>query len=307
MTQTLWSERISGVIAGELRRYREFRGMSAQQLADACTEEGMPIQRSVIANFENGRRSSISVAELLVFAHVLGIPPVSLICPAGYEGETEILPSRKVNSYQAAEWVSGNEDLEEERECGDDGTQVYYSVPICAYRQFMEEFNPAEHENDVIVEMEDEGKKKGIDLRAADARYSVALHAHNLARAALAEAQAVAAATSREDDQARVEDAQARAAKALEELHAATLEHHRALELERKLAVHLSTLQEYQQRGWDILRSIENAGLIAPPIPPGWEEIYSRPEKITRPMLRWLTLADSQDSGADENGSASDA
>jgi transcriptional regulator with XRE-family HTH domain len=107
MTQPEWSERLARSVARELRRFREARGMSAQQLADACASIGMPIQRSVIANFENGRRTSIGVAEVLVFAAALKIPPVLLISPAGSEPSFELLPGRHEEAYAAAMWIGG--------------------------------------------------------------------------------------------------------------------------------------------------------------------------------------------------------
>ncbi|MFH9728339.1 helix-turn-helix domain-containing protein [Streptomyces sp. NPDC017254] len=107
MTQQGWSERYTKVVAAELRRHRELRGMSAQELADVCAEIGAPIQRSVIANLENGRRASVGIAEVMAFAAALKIPPVSLIMPLGYESKVEILPGVSKDPYAAAYWMMG--------------------------------------------------------------------------------------------------------------------------------------------------------------------------------------------------------
>ncbi|MDV5147214.1 helix-turn-helix transcriptional regulator [Streptomyces sp. SBC-4] len=107
MTQQGWSERYAKGVAAELRRHRELRGMSAQELADACASIGAPIQRSVIANLENGRRASVGIAEVMAFAAALKIPPISLIVPLGYESEVEILPGVKKDPYMAAYWIMG--------------------------------------------------------------------------------------------------------------------------------------------------------------------------------------------------------
>lgn len=107
MTQREWSEELAAVVAGEVRRYRKAQGMSAQALADACAELGMSIQRSVIANFENGRRNSIGLAELLVFAAALKVPPISLIFPCGYLEEMRPLPQTSWDPYRGAKWFSG--------------------------------------------------------------------------------------------------------------------------------------------------------------------------------------------------------
>lgn len=89
------------VAAGEVRRYRAMRGMSAQQLADRCTELGVPIKRSVLANFESGRRPIVSVPELMVFAEALGVPPIRLLFPLGYQDEVEVLPGKSLDTWEA--------------------------------------------------------------------------------------------------------------------------------------------------------------------------------------------------------------
>lgn len=80
------------------------RGLSAQQLSDRCAEVGMPIARSVLANFESGRRPTLSVAELLVLAEALKVQPTSLVFPVGYEPTVEVLPGLQYDTFQAAEW-----------------------------------------------------------------------------------------------------------------------------------------------------------------------------------------------------------
>ncbi|MEV6175287.1 helix-turn-helix transcriptional regulator [Streptomyces sp. NPDC051954] len=107
MTQQGWPERLAAQVAAEVRRHRTRRGMSAQQLADECKNLGMPIQRSVIANFENGRRANVGVAELLVFAAALRVSPMELAFPVGYEHSSEGLPGKVQETYNWAGWWSG--------------------------------------------------------------------------------------------------------------------------------------------------------------------------------------------------------
>lgn len=106
VTDDDWRERLVAVIAGEVRRYRDMRGMSAQQLADRCTELGMPLKRSVLANFESGRRPTVSVPELVILAKALEVPPVRLIFPLGYQEEAELLPGRSLDTWDALKWFS---------------------------------------------------------------------------------------------------------------------------------------------------------------------------------------------------------
>lgn len=109
MTQPDWPARVALVIAGEVRRYREKKGLSAQQLADACAALGLPIQRSVLANFENGRRNTISVAELIVLAKALDVPPALLVFPLGHQPALEVLPDQERPTWMGVKWFTGDE------------------------------------------------------------------------------------------------------------------------------------------------------------------------------------------------------
>ncbi|MGV2914513.1 helix-turn-helix domain-containing protein [Streptomyces alfalfae] len=105
---TEWPARVSQTIARELRRHRTARGMSAQQLADACARLGHPgLQRTVISNLENGRRGAVSVADVLVLAAALEVAPVELVFPAGYAAEVEYLPGQTVTPLEAVDWFAG--------------------------------------------------------------------------------------------------------------------------------------------------------------------------------------------------------
>jgi transcriptional regulator with XRE-family HTH domain len=110
-TQTPWAARITRSIAGEIRQRRKARGMSAEDLAAACTDLGMPIPRSTLADLENGRRASISVAEWLAIAAALDVPPVMLLCPVGAAETAEVLPGAEAPAFRAAQWVAGEAPL----------------------------------------------------------------------------------------------------------------------------------------------------------------------------------------------------
>ena len=74
--------------------------MSAQQLSDACGKIGLDISRSTLADLENGRRVTFTVAELLVIAAALEIPPLRLIVPLDRE-KVELLPGDETNPWVA--------------------------------------------------------------------------------------------------------------------------------------------------------------------------------------------------------------
>jgi len=108
MTDDDWQARTARRVARQVKHYREKRGMSAQQLADACTALGLPLKRSVVANFESGRRATVSVPELMVLATVLEVPPLMLIFPVGIDAKTEV-PGGLEQTWDAAKWFTGED------------------------------------------------------------------------------------------------------------------------------------------------------------------------------------------------------
>ena len=108
-----WEKELVRTVADEVRRYRNKRRLSAQQLSERCRELGYDIPRSVLANLESYRRKSVSLAELLVLAEALEVPPVLLISRFGQADLIEILPDRRVHPWHAIEWVSGDKQLPE--------------------------------------------------------------------------------------------------------------------------------------------------------------------------------------------------
>lgn len=99
-----WQRRLTAAMASEIKRWREIRELSAQQLADRCTSLGYPIPRNVIANIESGRRSAIAVPELLILAIALNVPPILLLYPVGSERLTEIAPDQECEPWFALRW-----------------------------------------------------------------------------------------------------------------------------------------------------------------------------------------------------------
>lgn len=106
-TQKPWPARLTQSIAAEVRRHRAAQGMSAEQLSARCAELGADIPRNTIADLENGRRASLSVAELLMLAAALEVPPVLLLFPVGREETTEILPDYPAPTFRALQWFAG--------------------------------------------------------------------------------------------------------------------------------------------------------------------------------------------------------
>lgn len=82
--------------------------MSAQQLADRCAELGVDsLPRTVISNLETGRRGNVTVAEVLVLAEALSVPPAALMFPVGYADSIEHLPGQHVTPLEALDHLVG--------------------------------------------------------------------------------------------------------------------------------------------------------------------------------------------------------
>lgn len=111
MAQEGWDKRLTRSVAAQVRWYRQQRKMSAQDLSDRCAELGLPIARPVLSNLENGRRESITLAELVVLARALDVAPVLLVAPVGREATVEILPGREATAFGAMLWFAGEAEL----------------------------------------------------------------------------------------------------------------------------------------------------------------------------------------------------
>lgn len=104
-----WAKELHQRVGASIRQARAGRGMSAQQVADKTASLGYPVSRSQIANYESGRKQSLDIAELLVIAATLDVPPISLLFGGHPDRDVEVLPGQTVQTTEALA-----------RFCGDD-------------------------------------------------------------------------------------------------------------------------------------------------------------------------------------------
>lgn len=102
-----WPEELTKAVVEQIRRYRQERGLSYQQLADRCTDLGYPTGRTTLANLEAHKRKSLTLHELIVLAAALEVPPVELMFPGIPDGEFQILPNKSQNAWDALKWFTG--------------------------------------------------------------------------------------------------------------------------------------------------------------------------------------------------------
>lgn len=101
-----WSRGRARQVGVMVRHFRERWDLDIQDLVRATADMGHELPRMTISSLERGRRDSVSVAELLLLAHVLGVPPLVLLTGLGVAEETEVLPGATVSAPDAATWVA---------------------------------------------------------------------------------------------------------------------------------------------------------------------------------------------------------
>lgn len=112
-----WALRVARLVGQRVQFYRKTAGpggkrLTTDALSTKCAELDYPIDRSVIAKLERGLRHSVTLAEVLVLARALEVPPLSLMVPLGEEQDTEILPGDEMGTWPAARWIVGYGDDE---------------------------------------------------------------------------------------------------------------------------------------------------------------------------------------------------
>ncbi len=108
-----WATRFTADIGKRIEYYRKRAGdgigMTVLQLADRCAELGLPLDRSVIAKLEKGIRHNISVAELIILARALRVPPTLLVFPLGHQENVEVHPGHVTNTWEVVKWFDGEQ------------------------------------------------------------------------------------------------------------------------------------------------------------------------------------------------------
>lgn len=106
---------IKGVMDAVRARVKELRGRkgwSGAELGKKLSALGVPWNRSVVANFESGRRPAVSVQELLALAYVLDVAPVNLLVPLDSEPYRITPEGADVHSSgDVWRWIRGEQPL----------------------------------------------------------------------------------------------------------------------------------------------------------------------------------------------------
>lgn len=114
MTPDQWPTAFTSRIAQRLREARKAAGLTMAEVAQCCADRGLPeFTEHSMKNLESGRKASITVADFLVLADVLGVPPVTLLFPLGSAATVEVLPGRELSTWDAVAWFTGENTLDQ--------------------------------------------------------------------------------------------------------------------------------------------------------------------------------------------------
>lgn len=102
---TTWAEETTLRIGRAIRAARGDK--SAQAISERTKELGHHISRTAISEYENGKRKTVPVTDLLVLSIALKKPFVLLLFPGYPDGDVELLPGVDTSSLAAVESLSG--------------------------------------------------------------------------------------------------------------------------------------------------------------------------------------------------------
>lgn len=248
--------------------------MSAQQLSDECKRLGAPIPRTVLSNLENGRRGNVTVAELLVLARALKVPPGALVFPVGYVEKVQPLPEITAEPLDAVDWLAGR------RLLGSETNEDLSRVPVHRYRQHQQFVNDFKDSFQAWKMELERSRSDEAHLAALERRLLIA--AERVAAAELAEAEAftalrgvpegseeaIATQVAVRSASARLSAARAEAASLDEELtwlkRSETVRHAAESRLISSKSRIIQDRKDMEQRGW-----------ILPSLPDGFDSVPS--------------------------------
>jgi transcriptional regulator with XRE-family HTH domain len=108
-----WELELAGRVGQAVLRRRRALGLTAVQLADKTRDLGYPITRVAITKIETNKRAGkLDIAEVLVLAAALEIPPALLLFSTFPEGgSVELLPGYNADPSAAVRWLCGEKPL----------------------------------------------------------------------------------------------------------------------------------------------------------------------------------------------------
>ncbi|WP_164842392.1 helix-turn-helix transcriptional regulator [Actinoplanes solisilvae] len=157
--------------ARQVKAYRKDRDWTQPQLADRCKAAGLDWDRSIVANVEGNRRSSIAVHEVFTLARVFDVPPALLLFPLKSGEPIELVKGEALQPGLALRWFNGEDDLAADT----NSTYRHYASTVEVYGRLSRAFETVLGERgniDAQVAVHGEGSPTAV---AGRARYAEGL------------------------------------------------------------------------------------------------------------------------------------
>lgn len=129
-----WPQELTRIVGRRVKHLRENRRggrWSAPRLTEETERLGHLVKTSVINNMESGRRSDVTLAEIMVLARALEATPLELVVPLTAEDDFPVSPHDTVHPWDAFRWLSS--DVDEFRAV--DKASSEYAQAVDAYRR----------------------------------------------------------------------------------------------------------------------------------------------------------------------------
>lgn len=110
-TPSDWQMSFARQVGATVKLRRQRLGLSAAKLAERTETTGFPMSRGLITKIENGHRSGLDTAEVIVLAAALRIPPVELLFGQLAGGPIDVFPAARTTCWDALKWFSGEAPL----------------------------------------------------------------------------------------------------------------------------------------------------------------------------------------------------
>jgi hypothetical protein len=104
-----WETRFSKQVARNIAAYKDERKMTTKGLADACNEIYRDPDHVKVATLNGlfaGKRKSIGLAEIMVFARALKVAPILLMVPLTLEKHVELVPGHTLDISDALDYIT---------------------------------------------------------------------------------------------------------------------------------------------------------------------------------------------------------
>jgi transcriptional regulator with XRE-family HTH domain len=106
-----WELELSRRVGTAVQTHRKALKLTAQQLAERTRDIGYPVSRVAISKIEgNLRAGKLDVAELLILAAALDVPPLVLLFPGLPDEAVEVIPGQPGTSWDGYLWATGRAD-----------------------------------------------------------------------------------------------------------------------------------------------------------------------------------------------------